>query len=278
MEDQRLAGFFILWFEKQNAMPELPDLQVFSRNIHKKVAGKKIKRLNVLLNTRIKASVRKLKKELEGQVVKSVYREGKELHIACKNGSVLGLHLMLHGDIHLFAGKNENKNTIIEMIFDDDTGLALTDWQKMATPTLNPQPRDAPDALSKPVNSKFLQSELKKTRTSVKNVLLDQNIIRGIGNAYADEILWDAGISPFSESNKIPVDKIKALAKSIKKVLTNAEKQILKSHPDIIKGEVRDFLLIHHSKKTNSPTGATIRSKVSGSRRTYYTDEQVLFT
>ena len=258
-------------------MPELPDLQVFSRNIHRKIAGKKIKRLNVLVSTRIKISARKLKKELEGQVVKNVYREGKELHIAFKSGSVLGLHLMLHGDLHLFAGKNENKNTIIEMIFDDDTGLALTDWQKMAIPTLNPQPRDAPDALSKQVNAKFLQSELKKTRTSVKNVLLDQHIIRGIGNAYADEILWDAGISPFSKSNGIPVDKIKALAKSIKKVLNDAEKQILKSHPDIIKGEVRDFLVIHNSKKAKSPTGATIRSKVSGSRKTYYTDEQALF-
>ena len=231
-----------------------------------------------MVRTRIRFSMSNLKRELQGQVVKNVYREGKELHISFKNGSVLGLHLMLHGDIHLFDGKNENKNTIIEIVFDDNTGLALTDWQKMATPTLNPQPGNAPDALSKQVNSKFLQSELKKTRTSVKNVLLDQHIIRGIGNAYADEILWDAGISPFSKSNKIPVDKIKALAKSIKKVLTHAEKQILTSHPDIIKEEVRDFLLIHHSKKTKSPTGATIRSKVSGSRKTYYTDDQVLFS
>src|SRR5688500_12113362 len=116
-------------------MPELPDLQVFSRNIHKEIVGKKVRKVNVTVSKRIKVSLRQFKKELEGQVVKNVYREGKELHIAFKNGSVLGLHLMLHGDLHLFEGKNENKNTILEMVFDDDTGLALTDWQKMATPT-----------------------------------------------------------------------------------------------------------------------------------------------
>ena len=269
--------YFLLLDLKLNAMPELPDLQVFSRNIDKKIAAKKIRKVNVPVSSKLKVSVRTLREELEGQVVKKVYREGKELHVAFKNGTVLGLHLMLHGDLHFFSGRNENKNTIIEILFDDDSGIALTDWQKMATPTLNPEPREAPDALSKEVNAQFLKSILRKTRTSVKNVLLDQHIIRGIGNAYADEILWDAGISPFSVSNKIPDNKIKALAKSIKKVLVNAEKQILKSHPDIIKGEIRDFLLIHHSKKKESPTGATIYTKAVGSRKTYYTDEQELY-
>jgi formamidopyrimidine-DNA glycosylase len=107
--------------------------------------------------------------------------------------------------------------------------------------------------------------------------LLDQNAIRGIGNAYADEILWDAGISPFSISNKIPDTKLKALAKSIKSVLQDAEKQISKSNPDIIGGEIRDFLKIHNSKKKESPTGAPIKFAMVSSRKTYYTDEQELF-
>jgi formamidopyrimidine-DNA glycosylase len=258
-------------------MPELPDLQVFSRNLNKRIAGKKIKKLSVPVTKKLKVSVNKLREALEGQVVKEVYREGKELHISFKNGNVLGLHLMLHGDLYFFEEKNDNKNTIIELFFDDGTGLALTDWQGVATPTLNPEQREAPDALSKEVTTEFLRLQMQKTRTSVKNLLLDQHIIRGIGNAYADEILWDAGISPFSASNKIPGDKIKALAKSIKKVLNDAEKQILKANPDIIKGEVRDFLLIHHSKKTKSPTGAIIHNKVAGSRKTYYTDEQEVY-
>ena len=115
-------------------------------------------------------------------------------------------------------------------------------------------------------------------RAIVKNVLLDQKVIRGIGNAYADEILWDAGISPFSISNKIPTASIKALVKSIKHVLEHAEKQIKKTNPDIISGEVRDFLLIHNAKKDKSPSGAAILQKTAGGRKTYYTDEQELFS
>ncbi len=69
---------------------------------------------------------------------------GKELHFEFGNGEVLGLHLMLRGQLHLFEEKNSNKNTIISLLFDDDTGLAMTDGFKAATPTLNPEERDTP--------------------------------------------------------------------------------------------------------------------------------------
>jgi formamidopyrimidine-DNA glycosylase len=53
--------------------------------------------------------------------------------------------------------------------------------------------------------------------------------------------------------------------------------EILKSHPDIISGEVRDFLKIHNAKKKESPKGAPIQFKLVNSRKTYYTEEQELF-
>ena len=272
----RVAGFFITATEI-NSMPELPDLQVFSRNLRKKIMGKKVKKIAIPIKKKIKSPEAGFKKAIEGQKVKDVYREGKELHISFANGQVLGLHLMLHGDLHFFEEKNEHKYTILELLFEDGSGLALTDWQRSATPTLNPEPREAPDALSEKINYQFLKNKLSATRSSIKNFLLDQHVIRGIGNAYADEILWHAGISPFSVCKMIPDDKIKQLAKSIKKILKDAEKQIIKKNPDIISGEVRDFLVIHGSKIEKSPTGAIIRNKVVGSRKTYYTEEQELF-
>ncbi len=98
------------------------------------------------------------------------------------------------------------------------------------------------------MNTSFLKETLSAKKTVIKTILLDQHIIRGIGNAYADEILWEAGISPFSVANKIPADKIKDLAAAIKKVLKDGEHQIKKEKPDIISGEVRDFLKIHNSR------------------------------
>jgi formamidopyrimidine-DNA glycosylase len=258
-------------------MPELPDLQVFSRNLNKKFAGKKLKEVVVHVEKRLKTPAKELKKTLEGARLKEIMRVGKELHFKFDNGKVLGLHLMLEGNLFAFEGKNENKHSIIELRFEDNSGLVLSDWQKKATPTLDPEPWDAPDALSKEVNLKFIRDRLSGSRATVKSVLLDQHTIRGIGNAYADEILWEAGISPFSISNKIPPEKVKDLATAIKKVLKDAEKQILKTHPDIITGEVRDFLKIHNAKKKESPTGAPIEQKRVSSRKTYFTKEQELF-
>ena len=258
-------------------MPELPDLQAFSRNLSKVLVGKKVEKLYAINKKKLKTEEKELRHCVEGAKLSSIYREGKELYFAFDNHNVLALHLMLHGQLHLFQGANENKYTIIELVFSDNTGLAMTDFQGQATPTLNPESRKAPDALSKQINDKFLRETLGQTRAAVKNVLMDQQVIRGIGNAYADEILWKARISPFSISNKIPDAALKALAESIHSVLSMAEKTILKTHPDIIRGEVRDFMAVHNAKRKESPTGSKIHNKIAGGRKTYYTDEQKLY-
>jgi formamidopyrimidine-DNA glycosylase len=266
---------FSLVYENDR-MPELPDLQVFSKNLNKKLKGKTVQSVRVMNTKKIKIPVNKFQSAFKNAKLKEVERVGKELHFHFDNNNTLGLHLMLHGGLKLFENENETKHSIIEINFDDGTGLAMTDFQGNATPTLNPEEKDAPDALSKDITVTFLKEALNK-KAAIKNILLDQKIIRGIGNAYADEILWEAGISPFSKANAIPDDKVKALHKAIKSVLTDAEKQIIKSNPDIISGEVRDFLKIHNAKKEESPTGAEIIHKVVGGRKTYYTEEQELF-
>lgn len=82
----------------------------------------------------------------------------------------------------------------------------------------------------------------------------------------------------FSKANAIPDEKVKELAKNIKKVLKNATNKINKSHPGLIHGEVRDFLDIHTKKKEKSPTGAKIKIVDRGMLKTYYTDEQELYS
>ena len=258
-------------------MPEIPDLQAFRLNLSKKLVGKKVEKINATYKKRLKTGEKDLQSSLEGATLLSVYREGKELHLSFDNGNVLALHMMLKGQLHLFHEKNDARFTIIELIFNDRTGLAMTDFQRQATPTLNPVPREAPDALSNTVNFKFLKEKLNNSKAAVKKVLMDQQVIRGIGNAYADEILWHAQISPFSISNKIPDESLKVLAKSIKSVLKQAEKKILTANPEIISGETRDFVAVHHAKKEKSPTGAKILIDTSGGRKTYYTREQKLF-
>lgn len=258
-------------------MPELPDLQVFSQNLTKKLKGSKLKTIRIRNKKKLAVPEKKLKYALQNQRLIRVRREGKELYFEFGNGQVLGLHMMLRGKLHYFEKKNEERFTILEMEFSDGTGVSMTDYQGQATPSLNPVVKDSPDALSPQVNFKFLKSKLNNSRAAIKNILLDQGVIRGIGNAYADEILWEAGISPFSISNKIPDEAIRKLARAIRRVLQAAIKRIVHTHPDIIGGEVRDFLRIHNGKNNVSPGGAVIRIKKAGARKTYYTDEQEIF-
>ncbi len=216
-------------------------------------------------------------KKLEGKTLKDVYRSGKELRFLFSMDTHLGLHLMLTGDLIPFEGKNERKSTIVELHFSNGKAIALTDRMKNAFVKLAPEDKEGVDALDKGLNYRYLKNTFSARKAAIKNLLLDQNIIRGIGNAYSDEILWETRISPFSVANAIPNEKIKELARTIKKVLKSATAKIAKSHPGLIHGEVRDFLKIHTKNKTESPTGTPIKIEHKGMMKTYYTDEQVLY-
>lgn len=258
-------------------MPELPDLQIFSRNLTKRLTGKKVEKIHAIRARKLNVSEKELQRAIAGATLTSVVRDGKELHLHFDNGNILGLHLMLKGELHYFEGKNEERFSVLEILFSDLTGLVLTDFQAQATPTLNPAVREAPDALSDILGYEFLKDKLNHSRTTIKKLLTDQKVIRGIGNAYADEILWHARISPFSTCNKIPDAAIRDLITSIHEVFANAEKAILKADPDIIGGERREFMDIHNPEKTHSPTNKEIQIRESGGRKTYYTEEQVLY-
>lgn len=254
-------------------MPELPDLQVFSHNLTKLFKNKKLEKITLAGKANVTED--KLQETLEGLELKRVVRAGKQLHFEFEKGHILGMHLMLHGQLFAFDSQNTQKFTIAELLFEGGKGLALTDFQKAANLTLDPEPSDVPDALEADLG--YLTKKMGATRTAVKTVLMDQHVLRGIGNAYADEILYDAKLSPFSASNKIPEGKVKQLVNSIEKVLKHAEEITLKDHPDIISGEFRDFLQVHQPKKKTTPAGEVIHQKPVGSRKTYYTDGQELF-
>ncbi len=258
-------------------MPEIPDIEVFSANLKSLYAGKKIEKIKVINGAKLADSAKELSDALEGKTLLDVYRSGKEMRFKFTNNILLGMHLMLTGDIIPFDKVNERKSTIVEFYFSNGKGMALTDRLGNAFVKLNPEDKKGIDALDKELNFKYLKSVFEKKKAIVKNVLIDQNIIRGIGNSYSDEILWECRISPFSIANAIPDEKIKELAKTIKAVLTTETKRIAKAYPGLIHGEIKEFLKIHSPHKTNSPTGKPIKHIQKGMMKTYYTDEQALY-
>src|SRR4051812_43298520 len=128
-------------------MPELPDLEVFSKNLDKTFAGKTLERIDVKEDKKLNVPPRDLQKHLHHQKIEKIYREGKELFFKFSNQDILSLHLMLRGQLFIFNKTNDHKNTIIELIFTDGSGLCLTDYQHQATPRLNPEKPAAPDAM-----------------------------------------------------------------------------------------------------------------------------------
>jgi formamidopyrimidine-DNA glycosylase len=257
-------------------MPELPDLTVFAENLHRRISGKKISSIDDHGNTRLNVDAGVLRTAMSGQVVKSVTRSGKEILLTCSDNTRLLIHLMLAGRF-VFTDKPERlSDKILTISFAAGPSLTVTDPKRLVKVQLNPADSRVPDALA--VDAAYLRRKCsEKPRTLMKALLIDQTVLRGIGNAYADEILWLARISPKAATGRIPEALVEELALAIRKVLNEAIGKIRGINPEIIGGEIRDFLLIHNPHQTQSPTGRPILKEKIASKTTYFTDEQILY-
>ena len=257
-------------------MPELPDLEIFAINLEKQFKNKTLESVKVIVSKKLNVTETELREALEGHKLTEVLRVGKTLQLRFGGGNILGLHLMLHGRL-MPVTEDPPKHQIIQFQFAGGNAFALTDFQKQATPTLNPPENRVPDALSQEFNISYLKRAVAKKQTTIKQVMMDQKIVRGIGNAYADEILWKARISPKSAANKIPEARLKELHQAIDDVLRTEIINLTRALPDVYDTEVRDFLVIHGAGIKESPTGHKIKVETIGGRKAYYTDEQELF-
>lgn len=257
-------------------MPELPDLTVFAENLSPQVKGEKVAEVSWHHRGRLNATADELSSSLVGSFISRVERAGKEICFAMDNGNLLFVHLMLNGQFVLAPRGKIASFAILTISFENGKALTVQDPKGLATISLNPRREDVPDALE--VNDGLLRRLIAaKPKMLAKAFLIDQKILRGIGNAYADEILWKAGISPRSVVGKLPDEVTAALAKAVHSVLVAAIEQIRKEHPGIIAGEVRDFLAVHNPSRTISPDGHPIRVENISSKKTYFTDGQVLY-
>lgn len=257
-------------------MPELPDLTVFSDNLGSKLRGKKVQSIEYHKDKRLNVSREVLQNTLTNTSVEKVRRSGKEIQFIFSNNSALFVHLMLSGGFTITQAPEPVKFKVLTILFEDGMALVVSDPKGLVTVNLDPPDIVVPDALE--VDSNYLRIKIsEKPKLVAKAFLIDQSIVRGIGNAYADEILWLARISPKSIVGKIPDAVVDTLLGSIRSVLTEAIEQIRKVSPEITSGEVRDFLKIHNPERLQSPTGHPIIKEQVASKTTYLTDEQVLY-
>ncbi|NIJ54769.1 DNA-formamidopyrimidine glycosylase family protein [Dyadobacter arcticus] len=256
-------------------MPEICDLEVFKDNLKKVYKNKKLEKVVIGKDTKIKSSEKEFNDSISEKTLKDISRHAKELYFNFGENDVVSMHLMLHGQLSMPDDVPEK--FIIAFIFEGVKPLVLSDYQKVANVTLNPKENNVVDALSKEMTAEWLEGQLQKKKAAIKTVLTDPKVIGGIGNAYVDEILWEARIAPDSVAMHIPKRQVHQLAKVITTVIHDSIKKIKETHPDIISGEIRDFMAVHNHKRKTSPTGEEILTKQVGGKTTYYTNEQVKY-
>jgi formamidopyrimidine-DNA glycosylase len=258
-------------------MPELPDLEAYSKNIEKNVSNKAVKEVIIYKLGKLNVSKKEINDVLVSTKVTTCRRDGKEMLLFFDNGQVVSVHLMLEGKFNVTSDIESVNFKMFAFDF-GDMFLVISDPRGWAKMELSPEESTTPDALSADFTFEYFDGKIKEKKSkNIKAFLIDQDIVRGIGNAYVDEILWEAKISPASKAGRIPDDVVQRLYEAIRTVLTMSVQEILKINPDVVNGEIRDFMRVHRKDKGKCPNGYSINSKKIASKTTYYTEEQEVF-
>lgn len=290
-------------------MPELPEVETVVRDLNKKIIGRRIKGVwfdwpkmikDPLDQSRIKVAhkhVAAFEGFVKGEKFVEVRRRAKNILIYLTHGKMLLAHLKMTG--HLLIGKwqvvgrkvvplwpkavvEDPYNKYIHLIFYLDNGqmLGFSDLRKFAKiiagtkevienlpelVNLGPEPLGASFKVEKFI--KLISSERRK----IKQVLMDPEVIVGIGNIYSSDILWKAKINPFRPANKLKEPELKKLYKAIREVLTKALKLRGTSVSDFRdtageKGSYGDYRLVYQREGEPCPRCGTkiIRKSIGG--------------
>ncbi len=209
-------------------MPELPDIVVYIEALEKRIHGAILERVRVASPFLLRTAVPPLA-SVEGKKVVELRRLGKRICFGLEDDLWLVLHLMIAGRLHWYddRAKAAKARGLAALEFNTGT-LTLTEagTQKRASlhvmqgeaglQTLNPGGLEVFDA----TEAEFAAALQRKNHT-LKRALTDPRILSGIGNAYSDEILFAAQLSPFTLTQKLTTDEISRLFEAVKTTLTD---------------------------------------------------------
>ena len=228
-------------------MPELPEVEIVRKSLDKNIKQKKVKKVIVRnKNLRIKLP-NNFKKFLENKKIEKVSRFSKYLIINLQNNEFCIIHLGMSGTIHLIKDNSKKKLTNlsfynspmipkkhnhIELIFDklkivynDPRRFGFFQIIKNTTELKKRFIHFGPEPFDKNFNLEYLKNCFKKKNKNIKNLLLDQKFVSGIGNIYASEILFLSKINPSKKIKLLKKIECSKIILNSKKVLLNAIKK-----------------------------------------------------
>jgi len=259
-------------------MPELPEVEALALDLKGRLLDRAITRIDLAAFSALKTFDPPLH-SLHGTLVEDVTRHGKFLDITA-SGTHLIMHLARAGWVRwrdevpkLPARPNSRNPLAARIVIDDEAGLDVTEagTKKSLAIYVVRDPQDVPgiarlgpdpldDAFTIDVLSDILQSEGRK---QIKGVLRHQGTIAGIGNAYSDELLHAARMSPYKPSNGLSDEELQALYDAIRGVLGAAVERSRGLHASELKGEKKTNLAVHGRTGEQCPVCGDVVREVS---------------
>jgi formamidopyrimidine-DNA glycosylase len=236
-------------------MPELPEVEIVRQSLDKKIKQKKVKKV-IVRNGNLRFKIPKgFKTYFENKKIKKIDRFSKYIILNLSDNIYCLIHLGMTGTIHLVENRKKNnftnlsfyhsrtlpkKHNHVEIIF-SNFKIIYNDPRRFGFFEIIKSNRElkerfsnlGPEPFSPKFNLKYLEKKFKKKNKNIKNFLLDQNFVSGIGNIYASEILFLSKIKPYKKAYLLN-------KKDYRKIITNSREILLKA---IKKGgsSIRDF-------------------------------------
>ncbi|MGI8788707.1 MAG: bifunctional DNA-formamidopyrimidine glycosylase/DNA-(apurinic or apyrimidinic site) lyase [Pyrinomonadaceae bacterium] len=214
-------------------MPERPEVELVAQSLNKLVSRRKIV-VAELLRARLAPfnSPTEFGERIQNSTINYVHRRGKHILFDLDNGQTLIAHLRMSGRFMLLPIERENpKYTHAAFYFEDETRLVFQDQRHFGfmriVETANLHETKelkslAPEPFGDDFNAKYFRSILKTSKKSLKEFLLDQTKVTGLGNIYASEAMFLARINPQIPANEVSAKKANILFEKIREVLAES--------------------------------------------------------
>ncbi|MEJ6348641.1 DNA-formamidopyrimidine glycosylase [Holzapfeliella sp. He02] len=206
-------------------MPELPEVETVRKTLTAQVQGKKIESVDVIYPNIVSGDVDQFKAQLQGQTIEKIDRIGKYLLLRLSHQLTIVSHLRMEGKYRLVSSQTPiQKHEHLSILFTDGTQLRYDDVRKFGRLQLVETGRERVETgiryLGYEPNqaeftSAYFYQALQKKKKNIKNTLLDQSIVSGLGNIYVDEVLWLSHIHPLTKAQDLTKAQVLSLHQAI---------------------------------------------------------------